>query len=86
MKTAYAFFSATLLLSGSALGQPQDHSHGPPPKLAGKGMDSCKADIRKFCATANLKQECLVAHWSRISGNCQAVLAMPMRDGGDGGN
>ena len=34
----------------------------------------CKADIQRFCDEANLKQECLIAHWSKISTECQDVL------------
>ena len=34
----------------------------------------CKADIQRFCDEANLKQECLIAHWSKISTECQEVL------------
>jgi hypothetical protein len=67
------------------MAQLRDRSREEPQKLAGKTMDSCKADIRKYCDAADLKQECLVAHWSKISKNCQDVLAMPMRDGSDSG-
>jgi hypothetical protein len=53
--------------------------------LNGKTMESCKLDLQKFCDTANLKQECLVLQWTKISGDCQDALARPMRSGGDGG-
>jgi hypothetical protein len=86
IKTGCAFFLAAMLLSGSAFAQSRDHGRDLPPKPASRGMDFCKADIRKFCEAANLKQECLVAHWSKISSRCQDVLGAPMRDGGDSGN
>jgi len=35
---------------------------------------ACKTDIQRYCDEANLKQECLVAHWSKISTECQDVL------------
>jgi hypothetical protein len=35
---------------------------------------ACKADIQRFCSEANLKQECLVARWDRISAECRNVL------------
>jgi hypothetical protein len=34
----------------------------------------CKMDIQRFCDQANLKQECLVAHWAKISTECRGVL------------
>lgn len=37
-------------------------------------IQMCKADIQRFCDQANLKQECLVAHWDKISAECQGVL------------
>jgi hypothetical protein len=86
IKTGLLFFLAATLLSGSAFAQPRDHSRDLPPKPADRGMDFCKADIHKFCESADLKQECLVAHWNKISSRCQDVLAAPMRDGGDGNN
>ncbi|HEU0096527.1 MAG TPA: hypothetical protein VFQ52_08735, partial [Rhizomicrobium sp.] len=86
IKAGYAFFFVAMLLSGSTFAQPRDHNRDLPPKPAGRGMDFCKADIHKFCEAADLKQECLVAHWSKISSRCQDVLAAPMRDGGDSNN
>jgi hypothetical protein len=35
---------------------------------------ACKTDIQRFCSEANLKQECLVARWDRISAECRNVL------------
>ena len=73
---------ASLLCSASACAQ--ERSKVPPPQgLNGKTMDSCKADIGKYCDQAHLKQECLVTHWSKISSDCQDALATPMRGGGD---
>ena len=62
----------------------QDRSKTAPPQgLNGKTMESCKPDIQKFCGSVNLKQECLVSHWTKISNDCQDALATPMRGGGD---
>ena len=35
---------------------------------------ACKTDIQRFCSEANLKQECLVARWNKISAECRNVL------------
>ena len=35
---------------------------------------ACKTDIQRFCSEANLKQECLVARWDKISAGCRHVL------------
>lgn len=35
---------------------------------------ACKTDIQRFCSEANLKQECLVARWDKISAECRNVL------------
>lgn len=78
-----AFAAATVC--GTALAKTQVESHKTLPKHAVRGMDVCKADIRRFCDAANLKQDCLVAHWSKISAGCQELLATPARNG-DGGN
>ena len=64
----------------------QDRSKEPLPQgTSDKTVNSCRADIQKYCNSVNLKLECLVAHWSHISGDCQDSLATPMRTGGDGG-
>jgi len=55
----------------------------PPQGINGRTMEYCKADISKYCERANLMQECLVAHWNKISSDCQDALATPMRGGGD---
>lgn len=47
-----------------------DHSIGD----RGRWIKICKVDIQRFCDEANLKQECLIAHWSKISTECQDVL------------
>ncbi len=79
-----ALFLAVLAVSTPCFAQ--DRSKEPPPQgVNGKSMDSCKTDIQKYCDQANLKQECLVAHWTKISNDCQDALATPMRGGGDGG-
>jgi len=41
---------------------------------------ACKADIQRFCSEANLKQECLVARWDRISAGCRNVLGSSSGD------
>jgi hypothetical protein len=71
------------LSSTSAGSQPRDSVHQTPHPDA--GYEVCKPDIQKFCSAANLPKECLVAHWNRISSDCQDVLALPARHGGDGG-
>jgi hypothetical protein len=64
----------------------QDRSKEPLPQgTSDKTVSSCRVDIQKYCNSVTLKQECLVAHWSHISGDCQDALATPMRSGGDGG-
>lgn len=79
--------SVLLVMVTPALAQPSvPRSHESPQQgLNGKTMESCKPDLQKFCDAANLKQECLVAHWTKISSDCQDALARPMRSGGDGG-
>ncbi|HEX4270780.1 MAG TPA: hypothetical protein VHZ32_05315 [Rhizomicrobium sp.] len=86
MKTMYVL-SVLLVVAPPALAQSSaSRSHEPPQQgLNGKTMESCKPDLQKFCDAANLKQECLVAHWTKISSDCQDALARPMRSGGDGG-
>jgi hypothetical protein len=82
MKIQYLLLLAAAILSFAAMAQ--DRSKEPPPQgVNGKNMESCRADIRKFCNAANLKQECLVAHWTKISNDCQDALVTPMRGGGD---
>jgi hypothetical protein len=64
----------------------QDRSKEPLPQGTNdKVANSCRVDIQKYCNSVNLKQECLVAHWRHISGDCQDALATPMRSGGEGG-
>ena len=83
MKMFCVLFTITVL---PAAAMAQDRSREPLPKgVNSKAMDSCKTDVQKFCVTADLKQECLVAHWTKISNDCQDALATPMRNGGDGG-
>lgn len=75
-------YSAALLLALSAAAA-QEPGKSPTQGIGGKTMESCKPDIRKYCDQVHLKQECLVAHWTRISSDCQDALATPMRSGGD---
>jgi len=82
MKTHYLLLIGAIVLSSAATAQ--DRSRQPASQgLNGKTVESCKEDIRKFCDAAALKQECLVAHWTKISSECQDGLATPMRGGGD---
>ena len=83
MKIACLFF-AGLIVSGPS--QAQDRSKEPQSSQSTsvRTIESCKIDIQKFCGATNLKQECLVAHWTRISNDCQDALAKPMRGGSDG--
>lgn len=82
MRIHHLLLAGAMILSTAAMAQ--DRSKQPTPQgLNGKTVDSCKADIRKFCGAAALKQECLVAHWTKISSDCQDGLATPMRGGGD---
>jgi hypothetical protein len=81
MKIQYLLLAAIIF---SPIAMAQERSKQPVPQgINGKSMESCKADIRKYCDAAMLKQECLVAHWTKISGDCQDGLATPMRGGGD---
>lgn len=82
MKLAHAICAALLLVS-SAQAQDRGPREIPTQGLRGKTMENCKADIQRLCETARLKQECLVAHWTKLSGDCQDGLATPMRGGGE---
>jgi hypothetical protein len=46
----------------------------------------CKTDIQRFCDQANLKQECLVAHWDRISPECRSLLGSSAGNRADDGS
>lgn len=72
-----------ILLAARSAAFAQERKEAPPQSLHGRTLESCKADIEKYCAKANLKQECLVAHWTKISSDCQDGLATPMRGGGE---
>lgn len=72
MIMARALFSLSLL----SVAQPVAAA---PPENAPVGDKTrltriCKVDIQRFCDQANLKQECLVAHWEKISTECRGVL------------
>ena len=86
MRTIHVL-SIMLTMTTAAFAQSSSsRSHeNPTQALNGKTMESCKPDLQKFCDAANLKQECLVMHWTKISSDCQDALARPMRSGGDGG-
>lgn len=47
---------------------------------------ACKADIQRFCSEANLKQECLVARWDKISAECRNVLGSSTGNRPSGGS
>ena len=81
MKIAYMPLVALIVLAPAYAQERSKES--PPEGMNGKTMESCKPDIQKYCDRANLKQECLVAHWTRISSDCQDALATPMRGDGD---
>jgi len=81
MKSQYILLAA-MILAPTAMAQ--DGGREPVPQgINGKSLESCKADIRKYCDAVALKQECLVAHWTKISSDCQDGLATPMRGGSD---
>jgi hypothetical protein len=72
-----AIAKALWLLSMLGTIQPAEAAPARSDSLSGGGnrwTKVCKADIHRFCDEANLKQECLVAHWSKISSECQGVL------------
>jgi len=69
-----------ILASGPVQSQPPSHTHQLPHKQYG---GRCDVEIRRFCNAANLMQECLVAHWSKISNSCQGALAVPPYHGND---
>lgn len=52
----------------------------------GKLTKVCKTDIRRFCDQANLKQECLVAHWDKLSADCRSVLGSSAGNRADDGS
>ena len=70
---AAAFCLLTLFGMGQvAMAVPPQTSHSANDK--NKPALSCKADIQRFCSEANLKQDCLVARWDKISAECRNVL------------
>jgi hypothetical protein len=60
----------SLLLAGPALAQ--DTAAVP---------QVCKDEAQRLCSDRNLKQECLVLNWTRLSDACQDALKVPMKDG-----
>lgn len=86
MRTVHVFFMLLTMTTAAFAQSSGSRTHeSPAPGLNGKTMESCKPDLQKFCDDANLKQECLVLHWTKISSDCQDALARPMRSGEDGG-
>lgn len=57
-----------------------------PPGDKSRWIRACKTDIQRFCDEANLKQECLVAHWSKISSECRDVLGTSAGNRADDGS
>jgi hypothetical protein len=84
---AAAKWPARAAMAGdAAAAQSQDRDRSPPARhVPSKGIEACKADIAKFCGDANLTQECLVAHWTKISSECQEELATQPATDEDGG-
>jgi hypothetical protein len=46
----------------------------------------CKTDIQRFCDQANLKQECLVTHWDKLSIECRSILGSSAGNRADDGS
>lgn len=70
MARALLFLSLLSVARPAAATPPENPPVGDKTKL----VRICKADIQRFCDQANLKQECLVAHWAKISTECRGVL------------
>lgn len=81
MMKALPLILAGLLVSTDAFAQ-GDRASPPPGEMSPRAMAACEADLVRLCADRSLKQECLVRHWTEISGGCQDALAKPMRPGG----
>lgn len=45
---------------------------------------ACKLDIQRYCSEANLKQECLVARWDKLSPACRNALGSSTGNRDDG--
>ncbi len=58
---------------------------GSPAGEKSRRVPACKADIQRFCSEANLKQECLVARWDKLSAECRNVLGTSNGNHTDGG-
>jgi hypothetical protein len=57
---------------------------GSPASSKGRKESACKGDIQRYCSEANLKQECLVARWDKISVECRNVLGTSAGSHGSG--
>ena len=78
------FFS--LLLGTRQVAAATQVQASPSPNDKNKRPLACKADIERFCSGADLKQECLVARWDRISAECRNVLGSSAGNRTDGGS
>jgi hypothetical protein len=78
------FFFSLLLGTRQAAAATRVHAS---PSLNDKNKHplACKADIERFCSGADLKQECLVARWDRISAECRNILGTSAGSRADGG-
>jgi hypothetical protein len=65
-------FLSVLVVGQATVSSPVQGSHSTNDKS--KLALACKADIQRYCSGANLKQECLVARWDRISVECRYLL------------
>jgi hypothetical protein len=77
--------AAAALLLGATVASAQkggDRSTSQPSSgMGSKTMESCRADVRKYCSTASsaMRKECLVKYWDRISNDCQDAVGSPGR-------
>jgi hypothetical protein len=83
---AAAMFSALLLLNFGKIAVAASAQASSTPGPKSRGNLACKADIQRFCSEANLKQECLVARWDRISAECRNALGTSAGNRADSGN
>jgi hypothetical protein len=81
----FFFFFSLLLDTRQVTAATQVHA-SPAPNDKNKHPLACKTDIERFCSGADLKQECLVARWDRISAECRNVLGTSAGNRADGGS
>jgi hypothetical protein len=67
------FLLTCILLAMASAASAQDRPQPAP--------DICKPEVEKLCASKSLKQECLVANWTKLPSPCQDALLKPMRGG-----